>query len=60
MSNELILRLLISMSDLVIEGMKAIDKSSIDATEEERNDAIKRLTSTSDEVKKRLAAMEDN
>ena len=58
MSSELMLRLLISMSEIVIEGIKAIDRTSDDATEMDREAAVARLQSTAEEVKQRLAAMD--
>ena len=58
MSNELMLRLLISMSEIVVEGMKALDRISDDATETDREAAVARLQSTAEAVKQRLAAMD--
>jgi len=55
MTTEMILELLINISDLVIDSMRAIgENSTANATEIECDAAVERLQDTADEVQKRL------
>lgn len=58
MSTTEIVKLLLSMSDLIVTGLDMVVSDAEDATEEERNAAVGRLQTTSEAVRKRLADIE--
>lgn len=58
MNEVTLLKLLISMSDILIDAIKIIETANDDADETDRSAALDRLAETSAEVNKRLAEME--